>query len=64
MFCYIFTIMADGAWVMGAAPVLLSEVHGKTGAELLSKCIMGRNLGIKQTSQIPPYNTIHAPKCV
>ena len=56
--------MADGAWVMGAAPVLLSEVHGKTGAELLSKCIMGRNLGIKQTSQIPPYNTIHALKCV
>ena len=33
---------------MGAAPDRLSEVHGKTGAEL----------GTKQTSQIPPHNTI------
>ena len=38
----------------------LSEVHIKTGAELVSNGIVGRNLGTKQKvpSQVPPHNAI------
>ena len=38
----------------------LSKVHKKTGADLISKGIVGWHLGIKQkvTSQIRPHNTI------
>ena len=40
--------------------ILLSEVHRKTGAELISNGIVGWNLGTKQKvrSQIPPHNDI------
>ena len=48
---------------LGSSSVLiirLSEIHKKTGAELVSNSIVGRNLGTKQkvTSQIRPHNTI------
>ena len=40
--------------------VRLSEVHRKTGSELVSNSIVRRNLGTKQNvpSQIPPHNAI------
>ena len=40
--------------------IRLSEVHRKTGAELVSNGIVGRSLETKQkvTSQIQPRNTI------
>ena len=45
---------------MNSFGIRLSEVHKKTGAELVSNGIVGRNLGTKQklTSQIRPYNII------
>ena len=46
--------------VLLVAGMRLSEVHRKTGAELVSNGIVGRNLGTKQkvTSKIRPHNTI------
>ena len=40
--------------------IRLSEVHKKTGAELVSNGIVGRNLRTKQEvpSQVPPHNAI------
>ena len=40
--------------------IRLSDVHRKTGAELVCNGIVGRNLGTKQKAltQIPPRNTI------
>ena len=40
--------------------IRLSEVHTKTGAELVSNGIVGRNLGTKQKvpSQVPSHNAI------
>ena len=45
---------------VSATKIRLSEVHRKTGVELVSKCIVGRHLGTKQkvTSQIRSFNTI------
>ena len=40
--------------------IRLSKVHRKTGTELVSNGIVGRNLGTKQNvpSQVPPHNAI------